>query len=151
MTKNSDGLYQLSTEQIRKILPRIIELRLPLRRKTKDGHYSFIPAKDFDYYLKDIEMAFFVDEETLQRVAPKRTSQQEPGSTESSIQAKPAFQEKDRIFEDMLKDSASMDLLERLQLLLSHNHRMNGYIEERRKFDPAMMKEVGASSPKLSV
>jgi hypothetical protein len=138
--KNRDGLYELKTEEVRKLLPRIIERRIPLRRRGRDGEYAFIPAKDFDHYLKSLEMTFFVDEEGLRALSGrKQTEDVRPLSNEPA----PAVSYKDSMFQNMLDDSASMDLLERLQLVLSHNHRMRGYIDERRRFDPTLMKEVG--------
>ncbi len=144
--KPVDGYYCLATNEVNENLERIVELDIPLRRKRKDGSYSFIPPKDFNIFLKNQEMDFYIDDASFIKLVSKEPERKEQAETHTIIRepapgpARPA--EIDRVYQKEIQKATELDITERIQSIMNHNFRMNGMIEKMQKFDPGTIGEV---------
>jgi hypothetical protein len=64
--KDSKDLVALNNDEVRELLPLIMENSVPIMRKKRDGTFAFIPPAEFDQYLKeqDLELYIYRDEYT---------------------------------------------------------------------------------------
>ena len=62
------AFVSVSSSNIQRILPKIIQLNIPLRRKRNDGTFSYIPPKEYDQYLKDKKMTFYLDSKSIKKL-----------------------------------------------------------------------------------
>jgi hypothetical protein len=146
-----DDLLEVPAAMVRENLAEIIEARLPIRRKKKDGSFAFIPPKEFDSYLKEQEMAFFLDRDSMQRLKRIDELRESPVSQErievreESLDDVPVYRppELDVAFENNLAQAREMDLMERVQSLMNNNHRLKTIGEEGGRFDAQIINETG--------
>lgn len=141
--ERKNNLIALTTEEIRNNLEIIIKQNIPIRRMKKDGEYSFIPPKDFDLFLKDAEMVFYLDHEYLEKI------QNEKGITinESAIPVINNFivneESIDSEFQNRLDQAMNMSISERIQLMLNNNYKLKKFAEDGRRFDSQVINETG--------
>ncbi len=136
----SNEFVKMTTRQIHQILPVIIENKIPLKRKKKDGSYSFIPPAEFDNYLKQQDMVFYVDKSVL---ASRKMAIQKSLAVKTAASDIPEEVQVDETFSAILKDADQMDLKERILAIMQNNKAMNTYIAEEKKLGPRLFKELG--------
>jgi hypothetical protein len=139
---------QIPSEEIRDLLPIIIENEIPLRRKKSDGTFSFIPAKDFDAYLKSKHVEFYIDPEGLKKARHDHKKRNELEEQESIVAVKEAPPEvevpqPDKVFEQHLEMAREMDLGERIQALMNNNYKLKSHSETIEHFDDIAMALAG--------
>ncbi len=158
-----DDLLEVPAAMVRENIEGIIEARLPIRRKKKDGSFAFIPPKEFDSYLKDRDMAFFLDHDSMQRLkrmdetrdnpvekgqAAGEADPVRPGRIEvreEALDDVPVYRppQPDVVFETRLAEAREMDIIERIQALMNNNHRLKTMGDEGRKFNAETIDETG--------
>ncbi|TAL31542.1 MAG: hypothetical protein EPN93_17255 [Spirochaetes bacterium] len=146
----SETMMEVPAEVVREKLAYIIEVGLPIRHKKKDGTFSFIPPKEFDSYLKNKEMVFYLDGDSFQRLKRAQIILEQPIvpvpiEVEGSLADVPVYRppEPDKVFDTALKLAREMDLMERIQSLMNNNHRLKTLAEEGKRFDAGTMGETG--------
>ncbi|HPJ34885.1 MAG TPA: hypothetical protein PK358_08640 [Spirochaetota bacterium] len=115
-------------------------------RKKRDGSMAFIPPSEFDQYLKEQDIALFIDYEFYNKYkfnphAIKHAPQ--TGINDSSTLAHKNKNEtyfsspvrSDPIFKEKLGDAKEMDILERIQTLINGKYQLNNLISDERRFD----------------
>lgn len=140
-----DGDYLiLSTDQVRQALPVIIEKSVPIQRKKTDGSYGFIPPTEFDHYLKEQSMLFYVDRhryesdiagQLISGIYTKSTSNGKPVSVETTPDGD------DTTYERNLNQVRSMSKNEMIAETVRHNESLQGMVSEGKKFDAHAMAE----------
>lgn len=131
-----DDFVILATDEVRKILPVIISKELPIRRLRANGSYGFIPPADFDNYLKDRDMRFFIDRAAYDlEVVPYIKMVEHPGPIVSE-RAAPASNESwhDTEFENRYAATKQMNHEERLGEMVRHNHEIEKCISDGKGF-----------------
>lgn len=150
-TTKSTDFIEISSQKVHEYLPILVENDIPLRRRKKDGSFSFIPPAEFDNYLRDTDMVFYLDRDSLDRVKKEAARQVHFGEKkEVPVPEKQAASEKpaapvddyDHGFARSLENAESMDIIERIQAIMNSNYRMRSFIEEGRRFDPDTIKET---------
>ncbi|HON78234.1 MAG TPA: hypothetical protein PK544_07060 [Spirochaetota bacterium] len=148
-----EELLKVSTDIVRQHLEFIIAAGLPIRRKKKDGSFGFVPPKDFDIYLKDREMEFYLDHDSFQQLQDQITNTEKTveretpaasvSSTTPAVENTGPSSRVDTVFENRLAVAREMDIIERIQSLMNHNHKLKEYTIEGKRFDADMMDETG--------
>ena len=138
-----ENLISITSEEVKINLPIIIDQDIPLRRKKKDGEYSFIPPKDFDLYLKDTNMIFYLDRDFLHKINKKNEINFSEKVIIETAAEKNVPETIDTEFHSRLEESRRMSTEERIQLLLNNNFKLKQFAEEGRKFDSKTIREAG--------
>lgn len=142
--QESNDLIALNSEEIREILPFIIETKTPLRRKKKDGSFAFIPPSEFDQYMRDGKLLFYIEKYILENFINNRKSNSEiiPITAKKLNRATLQDNFSDSQFRSELKTSGQMDMTERIQTLVNSNYKIKTMTEECRKFNPETITET---------
>jgi hypothetical protein len=130
----------LDTSQVKKHLELIIRSEIPLRRQRKDGSYGYIPPREFDMYLKQQDMLFFVDREIFQKAVERNS----PASATPAAapEEKPVPRKTDSVYRRVLDDAAGMDVVERIQSLMNSRSKLRGMASEGRRLDEMLIAET---------
>jgi len=137
-------LIALNSEEIREILPFIIEKQTPLRRKKKDGTYAFIPHSEFDQYIREGDQLFYIEREVLENFINERKSISKTTPIVKNERSKSSVKEEyiDKGFKSELKISGEMDMTERIQSLVNSNYMIKKMQDDGKKFNPETINET---------
>jgi len=140
----------LSTVEVREILPLIVDKKIPLQRMKNDGSFSFIPPKDFDNYLKSLDMNFYIDKTVYNAKVVKKTTviaakndyeMPDYKFEKKVIKERKPFQE-DKVYADIMSESKQMSKMDRLVVVRHNNHKMVRMMENGIKLDSSTMSET---------
>ena len=141
---NTEEFTVMTSLDVKENLNIIIEYNIPLRRKKKDGTFSFIPPKDFDLYLKKTDMTFYIDlallKETKELHKNKHNPYQSTHNTHPLHNEQQKFEDKDLI--DIRVSIQEMTFEQRILSIIKHGNTVKSYVSEDRMFDTSIIKEI---------
>jgi hypothetical protein len=136
----------LSTDEVKENLSIIVEKEIPVRRKKSNGEFSFIPPMEFDTYLKNRNMDFYIDirifKDEIENRIQKNTAVKFAvhDDTEEAIDT----QETDSVFARELKVAREMSIDERILAVQKNNSRVKKVLEQGMSLDASTMAETGS-------
>jgi len=142
--QEENDLISINSEEIREILPFIIETKTPLRRKKKDGSFTFIPPSEFDQYMRDGDLLFYIEKYVLENFINNRKSNSYiiPITKGELVKPRKEISCIDTNFRTELTTSGEMDMTERIQSLVNSNYRIKTMTDECKKFNPETIEET---------
>ncbi|HOV08251.1 MAG TPA: hypothetical protein PK482_03960 [Spirochaetota bacterium] len=145
--KDSKDLVALNNDEVRELLPLIMENSVPIMRKKRDGTFAFIPPAEFDQYLKEQDLELYIYRDEYTNLIKKITMSKKSPSNERDISTElrsssnstnqPHSQnfDFDSIFKSEIKTASEMSMLERLQSVINNNYKIKNLIAQNSSFD----------------
>jgi hypothetical protein len=140
----------LTTDEVKKNLSIIVEKEIPVRRKKSDGEFSYIPPMEFDTYLKNRNMDFYIESSVFRdKIENKEEvaifddfleSGPEPEHSESPV----VNDEPDSFFVQELKQARQMTIDERIQAVQRNNIKVKGFLDQGMTLNAGIMAETGS-------
>lgn len=129
----------LETEDVRPLLTEIIRKEIPLRRLRSDGSFGYIPPKDFDSFLKQREMRFYIEKRVFDRELSDKGKTAAVDTVAVNEPARPAPKihavADDAGYAAKMRDARQATMSDRVVQMQVHNTTMKQMIAEGRRFD----------------
>jgi hypothetical protein len=144
-TRVENEFVILSTDEVKKNLSTIIKKEIPVRRKKADGEFSYIPPMEFETYLKNRDMDFYIDSRIFKEEI-ESTQLEDFGEIVIVQDVSPAVEqsgETDSVFARELKQAGEMNIDERIQAVQRNNFKIKSLIEQGSMLTSAAIQETG--------